>query len=399
MKLKNECILCFGPSDWWSMNPSCAMHIMRYLSRYNQVIYVNPFSSDIFGMKNKKGLGKRILRKIKSLLKFYGKPSRNLRVLSPIFIPVQGRKFFDHLNDVFVRFQLKLVMKLAGFEKPVLWLENVRASDFIDMKKWELVVYHVSDKFDHSSYCKNTEGLTTRDRKVTACSDVIICVSNELYQWKKKSCKEVYYLPHGVDFEKFFYVADVDKSLRKIASLDHPVVGYFGTLTHNNDIELLEYCAGNLPHVNFVFAGQVTTGDYSRLKRMKNTFFTGRLPYRKIPQLCSLFDVCILPWKMTEWIKHCNPLKLFEYMASGKPIVSVPIREVATFYSDIVSVADNKEDFLRCILFELEYDTENRRQKRIEIANRNSWSRHIDKLSGLLKEKIEKQKEKHYVEM
>jgi glycosyltransferase involved in cell wall biosynthesis len=89
---------------------------------------------------------------------------------------------------------------------------------------------------------------------------------------------------------------------------------------------------------------------------------------------------------MSKWIVGCNPLKLFEYMACGKPIVSVPINEVVCNYSDIVSIADNKEDFCRAITWELQNDTTVRRGKRIAVARQHSWNNQIDSLSCLIQQ-------------
>jgi UDP-galactopyranose mutase len=163
-----------------------------------------------------------------------------------------------------------------------------------------------------------------------------------------------------------------------------PIAGYFGTLTEQNDIELLEHCARSLPHVNFVFAGRVTGGDYEKLRRMSNVRFLGHVPYEKIPQLCARFDVCLLPWRMSPWIEYCNPLKLFEYMASGKPIVSVPICEVIDRYSHIVSVAHTPEQFCSSIETELVGDTEKRKQLRISTAKQHTWDKYIVRLSGII---------------
>jgi glycosyltransferase involved in cell wall biosynthesis len=96
----------------------------------------------------------------------------------------------------------------------------------------------------------------------------------------------------------------------------------------------------------------------------------------------------MLQWKMNEWIKHCNPLKLFEYMASGRPIVSVRIDEVAEKYSDVVSIANNKEEFCDAITWELHNDTPERRNARIKIAEQNSWDSNVEKLSQIIMDSI-----------
>ena len=200
---------------------------------------------------------------------------------------------------------------------------------------------------------------------------------------KKAQRNNVFYIPHGVDFELFREAAQKRERIKELAGVPKPTAGYFGTMTAHNDIELLLWCARKLPNVSFVLAGQITGGDYSQLKQMNNVYFLGRLPYEKIPQLCAYFDVCMLQWKMSEWIECCNPLKMFEYMASGKPIVSVPIKE-AMQYSDIISIAHSKEQFTDAIRWELLNDTPERAERRIEIAREHSWDKHVEKISELI---------------
>ncbi|GAH58233.1 unnamed protein product, partial [marine sediment metagenome] len=172
--------------------------------------------------------------------------------------------------------------------------------------------------------------------------------------------------------------------LRELEGIPKPIAGYFGTLTAHNDIELLMWCARRLPDVSFVLAGQITGGDYSALGNMPNVHLLGKIPYERIPYLCASFDVCMLQWKMSDWIRSCNPLKLFEYMASGRPIVSVPIVEVVKKYSEVISVARSKEEFCQAIMWELQNDTKARSQRRIQIAAEHSWDRHVEMISQLI---------------
>jgi glycosyltransferase involved in cell wall biosynthesis len=86
---------------------------------------------------------------------------------------------------------------------------------------------------------------------------------------------------------------------------------------------------------------------------------------------------------MTDWIRNCNPLKMFEYMASGNPIVSVEISE-AMQYADVISIAKNKEEFCSAIEWEIENDTAERSAKRRRIASEHSWENHVERISRMI---------------
>lgn len=382
-------IICFGPTDWWAMNPSCTTHIMKKLIRSNRVLYINPFSSDLLGVTTRSGLIRRIVRKLKSIGKFIREPQEGLYVFSPVFLPIQGKWFIDAFNNFFLRLQIKIVCTFLRMSKPVLWVENLRAADTLEWFDPVIVLYHVSDLFEVCPYTGHKEILHKREQTIREKSDVLVCVSKKLYDLNAVRGGNVFYLPHGVDFELFREAANGGgNSIERLADVPRPVAGYYGTLTVHNDIELLLWCAEKLPDVSFVFAGEITDGDYSELVRRPNVYFLGKLPYEQIPALCASFDVCLLQWKMSKWIRFCHPLKFFEYMASGKPIVSVPIDEVVTKYSDVVSVAENREEFCEAITWELNNDTNERAQRRIEAAKEHSWDSHIERLSQIITDAI-----------
>ena len=392
--LKGQDIVCFGPTDWWGMNPSCGTHIMRNLAKANRVLYVNPISSDLLGIQGRNGFWRRMVRKLKSLLKFARRVSGNLYIVSPIFLPIQGNAVVDWVNNALLKMQVRLFIRLLGFRRPLVWVENVRAADIISSFRRCLIIYHVSDRFDLCPYARNKDKLREREFWMTSNSDLIICVSRKLYESKKKVRSDIYYLPHGVDFELFRKAAENGECFEGLLNVPHPIAGYFGTLTAENDTELLKHCAANLRNILFVLAGQITAGDYGELAKMPNVILLGQVPYEKIPALCASFDVCLLPWKMSEWVTYCNPLKLFEYMASGRPIVSVPIGEVVEKYADIVSLARNKEEYCDAIVWELNNDTAERERRRIETAREHSWDNHIEQLSRIISDAVAAKKQR-----
>lgn len=367
------------------MNPSCTTHIMKRLACANRVLYVNPFSSDLLGVRKgkRKGFSQRLMRKAKSLSRWLRKPQANLSVFSPLFLPIQGKRLVDALNNRFLLGQIRAACRLSGLRNPILWVENIRSADLLPFFPNALKIYHVSDLFSQDGYVANRSIQRQREKQITREADVIICVSRELYALKKEQKDNVFYLPHGVDFDLFYGAAQRQDIWEPLRSIPRPIAGYFGTLTDSNDIALWEYCAEQMPDVSFVLTGRITAGDYSKLASMPNVHLTGFLPYEEIPSLCAGFDVCMLNWRQSPWIYACNPLKAFEYMAAGKPIVSVPIRELEQ-YQDVVSIARNPEEYVRLLRWELQSDTPSRKQRRIEIAKSHDWRVHFTRLSEIL---------------
>jgi glycosyltransferase involved in cell wall biosynthesis len=305
-----------------------------------------------------------------------------------VFIPFQGNAFVDIVNNIILKLQMRLVCEITGISRPILCVENLRASDMIEWFDAEAVVYHVSDLFAKCKYTANTQALARREQRIIDKSDLVICVSEHLQFLMSAKHSRVFYVPHGVDFQLFRHAAEGEDVLGELAGIPKPIAGYFGTLTANNDIELLDYCARNLPDVSFVLAGQITGGDYSRLLERPNVYHLGKLPYHKIPFLCAGFDVCMLPWKVTDWIRSCNPLKLLEYMASGRPIVSVQINEVVNKYSELISIAGDRKEYCEMLVYELQNDTAERSRRRIEKASEHDWEAVVLRLSALVRQAL-----------
>jgi len=389
--LKDRSIICFAPSDWWGMNPSCTTHLVRRFARQNKVLYVNPFSSDLMGVTagKRRGFAQRALRKLKSLSKWLRRVDGNLYVFSPVFVPIQGSRHMDSLNNRLLHWQLKLACRVAGLQRPLIWIENLRAADLLKYYRDAYTLFHVSDLFTHDGYVADKSVLRRREQIVLEASRAVVCVSQSLYANYRSRRQGVHYLPHGVEFERFFSASQKPGRPPELEGIKGPIAGYFGTLTGSNDIALWEMCADRLKEVSFVFAGRITGGDYSRLQAMPNVRFLGSLPYERIPGICAAFDVCMLAWKMSPWIRSCSPLKLFEYMACGKPVVSVDIDE-ARKYVDVISVASSHEEFCRLLRWELENDTSARKQRRIEIARQNDWDEKVEQLSSIILDGLEK---------
>ena len=98
----------------------------------------------------------------------------------------------------------------------------------------------------------------------------------------------------------------------------------------------------------------------------------GQRPYEQIPHYGKCFDVAIMPWNQNRWIQACNPIKLKEYLALGKPIVSTPFNELNN-YLDVIYVAKTPEEFADCVRKALESDNVQQiaaRKKKVEKA---SW--------------------------
>jgi len=130
--------------------------------------------------------------------------------------------------------------------------------------------------------------------------------------------------------------------------IKRPIAGFFGGIDqHTFDLDLACKVTDLLPEMSFVFIGSNSI-DCSALSGRKNVHMLSQKPYQQIPRYGRRFDVAIMPWRHNRWIQACNPVKLKEYLALGKPIVSTPFPELQK-YSGLVYQAAGPADFARCI--------------------------------------------------
>jgi len=192
------------------------------------------------------------------------------------------------------------------------------------------------------------ETIRRDDEKLKAIADLTVFVSRALYNQEHHQCRKAVYLDHGVDYEMFAAAEKTSEQPPDIKGIPRPIIGFYGGFAqHTTDVGLLEKIVNLLPDKSFIFVGQASH-ECDRLKTKTNVWMLGQKPYEQIPHYGKYFDVAIMPWKQNRWIQACNPIKLKEYLALGKPIVSTPFNELNK-YLDVVYQAKTAEDFAQAI--------------------------------------------------
>ncbi len=371
---KTEWIIHFSADDYWQSNPHSRLHLSRALSQTYKILWVNPIGSRIPSMK-KKGFRKKIFRKINTLLKPFKKIDDNFYVTTLLIFPSFKKNFIQKVNTQLSKVQIKIIFIALRIKNPILFYTSPIFANTLDIIRHKFSFYYYSDKYSafREFTQKTRDFIETLDKKIYTNANLIICASQLIYdELKKKTSNEVIYYPHQVDFKLFNNTNNLGKP-EDLQNIQSPVIGYYGTLTDSNDWEIIKYCADNRPNYNFVFIGRKDIPD-TGLERYKNVFFLGKKSYSEIPVYGSFFDVAIMFWIRREWIKNCSPLKLKEYLSLGKPVVSTVIEEIVKYYSDIIYLADNKEQFLEALDNAINLDNTVRISKGIDKVKNDSWS-------------------------
>jgi glycosyltransferase involved in cell wall biosynthesis len=185
------------------------------------------------------------------------------------------------------------------------------------------------------------------ERRLLNIAQVVVVTASRLKTMMQGRHDNVYLIPNGCETQHFQKVAEIRTPAEVIASLPQPRIGFVGALAYWCDLGLIEYLARNRPQWHFVFIGPKLT-DARQLEAFANVHLIGRVPYSLLPTYMAGIDVFINPYKQDDIAESCSPLKVFEYLAAGKPVVSVPMPEVTRFAPQ-VRIASDYPEFLLCI--------------------------------------------------
>jgi glycosyltransferase involved in cell wall biosynthesis len=175
------------------------------------------------------------------------------------------------------------------------------------------------------------------------------------------------------------------------AMLPQPIIGYVGNINYRIDMDLIKWLAEHNPTWSFVFVGSVKPDvDLARLSAYKNLYFLGHRPYNDLPGYLHHFDVCLIPYRPLR--EMGSPIKLYDYLACGKPVVTTNFAGVVGF-SDVVYIAEYYDDFQEMVeraIGERQEEAECLAQARRKVAQLCSWDVRSEEVWNRIREVIER---------
>jgi glycosyltransferase involved in cell wall biosynthesis len=373
MRDKNDItIVTFAGCDWWYHNRGlfCPQTMIR-LGRHHKLLFINSLATRFPSLRSDRHALFKILRKLRSLVRFLRKSDNGMYVLTPFSLPFFDRPVIGSLIALLTRLQIRMVMSLLSISKPVIFVACPPAWKVVRKIPHSYLVYQRTDFYEEMPNA-NKAFLQQCDHELMISADLVIYVNSELYQEGLKKNQNSLLVGHGVDYALFADACDSDVIPEDIAVVPKPRIGFYGDITEDVcDFDLLEFAAHSLPDISFVFIGPISA-DIKRLQNYPNIFFLGPKPYEEIPSYGSAFDVAIMPWKSNRWIQFCNPVKTKEYLALGRPIVSIDYPALEP-YRDVVYVCHNYDQFVKAIREALNDTSKERQLQRQEKVKYETW--------------------------
>ena len=318
----------------------------------------------------------------------------NLFVYSPLLLPLPYFWLARAFNRWLLSRALRRWMEAVGFSRPILWtfLPTPLALDVIRAVDPQVTIYYCID--DLASSSAGARRIVSSEVQLFRQADLVFVTSEKLRERAARYSDRVHLFPFGVNLERFDAVRrGNDQAPQDLAPLKRPVVGYVGGLHQWVDQPLLAAVAERLPEMSFALVGPVQT-DVSALERRSNVTLFGQRPHPELPKYVKQFDVGIVPYLLTEYTANVYPTKLNEYLSMGIPVVATDLPEIRRFnrdHGDVVSVAATADAFAAAIRQSCNGASPPAVvERRIEVAQSNSWERRIASMNTLIDEAIAK---------
>lgn len=373
-------IVCLSTSPWYPI-PTRKQQVMSRLNNA-QVLYFDPSVSYLAPFKDANAREKLHAYKNSAV-----KPKENIWVYSlpPVFPFFNRFRFINRINQKRMARYVNKKMKDHGFINPIVWVYSPVTCDAVEHISHRALVYDCVDR--HSAYGgqMNPKLVDAMEMELARKSDMVFATAASLCKRLQEVNAAAAFIPNGANYERFATAAQPQPVPEDMIGLEGPILGFVGALQACISYNLIVAAAKARPNWNFVLIGGKKPGvDLAELEALPNVYFLGLKPNEQLPQYMAQFDVCLNLFASSDLSKDVSPLKFYEYLATGKPIVSTPQPDQILQFSPIIHIADNEETFIHACEAALEDTGEERRNCRMHAGKESSWDARVAQMSKIL---------------
>jgi len=346
----------------------------------------SPHSKVLFVELSRHILKSRLLSPMNRVSRPFG-AFDNLHVFKPVHLFSWDSEKGGKINEISLCKQICRTVRHLGMHHPVLWINLHDAWKLPTICSNSGVIYDITD-----DWTANDQPATKRDRVMqmdrTLCetADLVVVCSRKLLNDKASACQRIALIPNGVEVDKYRDVSSETPNPRwKKGELPRPILGYTGTLHKDRlDVSLLCDIAERNPTASVVLLGPCYLGaDHLRkLKSYPNIHIFPPVAYAHIPIIMRDIDCYIVPHLVNDFTESLNPLKLWECLACGKPVVSTHVAGFSD-YPELVYLANTADEFANQIQVALN-EASCMRNLRIDVAEQNSWVSRVQHIQNLI---------------
>jgi len=330
-ELNNNQIICISPHYW---NGLIWFRKQHFISRFHKKGYKVAYIDPSFSMVRKSDISERRYYKNSVFKIKIEEIDKDLFIIKPPqYLPFHTRPLVDKLNYFYIFSRISFVLKKLKFENFILLLYKAEHVNILKYFNYRSLVFDITDdlpaleahnkrKYEYIKKC--TESLAQK-------SNIVLVTSHKLLERYKQYAKNIHLIPNGYDSNLFSRINHISYIPSEMKNILNPIIGFVGTLFSYLDYDLLKYIIEKNKDKTFVFVGPCCENVkkiWEEIIQYKNVIWLGKKKKTLIPAIISRFDVCINPFKMNDVSKSVSPLKVYEYLALKKPIVSVEMESL-----------------------------------------------------------------------
>ncbi len=383
MTLRGRDIVCVGFSDWGRDVLTNEKHLLTRIAHENRILFV-----ESLGLRRPELAGRDVRRMARRLVRGLSPPRvvDGIHVLSPLVLPLHGNAAARRFNEWVLPRLVARAARRAGLVRPVLWSFVPQAEVLVDALDPSVVFFYCDDDhgakpgIDEASYRVAEERFARR-------ADVVLASAPSLLERMRAFNGNVHFAPNVADTKLFARALEPGPVDPGLAALPGPRIVFIGAIRASTvDVPLVAETARSRPDWSFAFVGPVGQGDprtnIDALREAPNVHLLGHRPYEQLPDVLRGADAAIVPYRLDGAMASVFPMKTYEYLAAGVPVVSTPLPALAGVSE--VAIAGDPAAFAARLDEALAADAPELRAARSEAAQHYSWEARIEQIAGLL---------------
>jgi glycosyltransferase involved in cell wall biosynthesis len=382
--LQGQDIICLGPVEWGVIN-SVTSYSAIGLARANRVLYVEPLRSWATLRRTL-----RWQRRDQDRRPAIEQVGANLWIYRPAPLALPGLtrwRLASEANGIILARMLRGAARRLGFRDPILWSTAYESGSVLRHFPSPLRIFESVD-FDAALARDERHRALVLALEADACrsADLVMAVTEELAAPLRAHARRVEVVNCAADLDFFGRALDPATVVPEpLARLPGPVIGYLGGVDPwKIDVALLRHMAQRHPEWSIALVGYVWFGfDASVFADCPNIHLLGKQPYEDFPRFLKGFDVGIMPFPLNDITLKGDALKLYEYLAGGRPVVSTRV-PAARRLGSAVRIADTPETFTEAVEAALA-DPPGLRAARLAAVAPHSWDARVREKEAIVR--------------
>lgn len=382
--LRGRDIVCVGFADWDTELWTNQHHLMSRLARHNRVLFV-----ESLGLRRPQLARRDLTRIVRRLARGLAPPRRvdGLHVLSPLVLPFHRHRSVRALNARLLPALVRRATRRLRFgPSPILWAYVPQAEVLLEVLAPALVIYHCVDDMAAQAGI-DAVSFGAAEERFAARADLVLASAPALVSRMRTLSSNVLYAPNVADTALFSTALEPGPLDPALAALPAPRIVFTGAIVQTKlDFELLIELARARPQWSFALVGPVGPGDprtdVSGLAAEPNVHLLGARTYSELPAVLRAADAGLIPYARNELTRSIFPMKVYEYLAAGLPVLSTPLPALEGV-AGVASAAD-AAGIVALLEEALADDDRERQAERSRVAAAHSWEARLQEIEAAI---------------